>query len=106
MRAKRVDQNQPQVVKELREYGFSVELTHELGKGFPDFIIGFGDLFTIPVELKYGKGKLTKDEIEWHKRYKGYVIIAYNTKDVLRGVKIYLESLVKCLTNLTSQESD
>lgn len=100
---KRVDKNQPEVVAALRKYGFSVELTHTIGNGFPDFVVGFADLFTIPVELKSGKGKLTRDEIKWHENYKGYVIIAYNTEDVLKGIKRYLEMVMKCAIILTNQ---
>lgn len=92
-RIKKVDKNQSQVVKELRELGFSVELTHIVGKGFPDFIVGFGDIFTIPVELKSDKGTLTDDEKIFHERYQGYIIVAYNTDDVLNGIVEFLHKI-------------
>ena len=99
-KAKRVDSNQKQVVQELRDLGFSVALTYQLGKGFPDFVVGFNDLFNIPVELKSKGGKLTEDEIEFHKNYKGYIIIAFSTEDVIDGIRIYIELLMKCLQEM------
>lgn len=91
-KAKRVDKNQQQIVKQLRSLGFTVELTYRLGKGFPDFIIADG-FFTIPVELKSKGGKLTPDEIQFHNRYKGYIIIAYDIADILLGVCNFYEKL-------------
>lgn len=37
---KRVDRNQPEIVKAVRKAGASVGHTHEIGKGFPDIVIG------------------------------------------------------------------
>lgn len=92
-RAKRVDKNQAQIVKQLRKLGFSVELTYRLGKGFPDFIIGFNGLHTIPIELKSKGGTLTIDEKNWKNNYKGYIIVAYNLEDILLGIHEYYERI-------------
>lgn len=37
---KRVDRNQPEIVKALREQGASVAHTHQIGQGFPDIVVG------------------------------------------------------------------
>jgi hypothetical protein len=37
---KRVDRNQPEIVKAVRKAGATVGHTHEIGKGFPDIVIG------------------------------------------------------------------
>lgn len=92
-RAKRVDKNQKLIVEQLRNLGFSVTLTYELGKGKPDFYIGFGKWFTLPVELKSKGGTLTKDEIKFHDEYKGYIIIAYDLIDILKGVVKFYECI-------------
>lgn len=92
-RNKRVDKNQKEIVEFLRNLGFSVEYTYQIGKGFPDFIIGFNGVFTIPVELKSKGGKLTDDEKNFHGRYKGYIITAYNLEDILLGVHNFYECI-------------
>ena len=38
---KRVDNNQTQIVKALRDMGCTVEHLHAVGKGCPDIIVGF-----------------------------------------------------------------
>jgi hypothetical protein len=56
MRAKRVDRNQPEIVKALRQYGCSVLHTHTMGEGFPDLIVGHRHSRRIGfVEIKDGK---------------------------------------------------
>lgn len=64
-----------------------------MGKGFPDLIIGFGGLFTIPVELKEGKGKLTPDEQKFHDEYRGYTIVAYSLEEILLGIHEFYERI-------------
>lgn len=56
MRAKRVDRNQPEIVKALRAYGCSVWHTHMMGEGFPDLIVGHRRSNLIGfLEIKDGK---------------------------------------------------
>lgn len=86
--ARRIDKNQPEVTEELRSLGFSIIFTYTIGKGIPDFMVGFLGL-NLWVELKSGNGKLTTDETEFHSEYKGYVIIANSTLDVLEGFLSY-----------------
>lgn len=92
-KAKRVDSNQPIITKQLRQLGFSVDVTSRLGKGFPDLIIGFNGLHTVSIELKSKGGTLTNDEKNWQKNYKGYIIVAYDLEDILLGIHNYYEHL-------------
>lgn len=92
-KAKRVDKNQKLVVKQLRKLGYSVLITSSLGKGFPDFIIGFNNLFSVPVELKSEGGTLTKDEKDLHDSYKGYIIVAYSLEEILLGIHQFYERI-------------
>lgn len=92
-KAKRVDKNQKEIVEQLRELGYSVEYCYQVGKGFPDFIIGFYGKFTIPVELKSKGGILTEDEIKFHSRYKGYIIVAYSLEEILEKIQLFLTTL-------------
>ena len=86
-RIARVDSNQPAIVKLFRKLGCSVALTHMVGRGFPDFIVGVNGK-NIMVELKDGSKvpsarKLTKDEVDWHESWLGNVIIIESEEDVI-----------------------
>ena len=71
MRAKRVDKNQPQIVKALRDRGVSVFLLHTVGKGCPDLLCGINNT-TFLVEIKADeKATFTKDQIEFMAMWKG-----------------------------------
>ena len=71
MRAKRVDKNQSQIVKALRDRGVSVFLLHTVGKGCPDLLCGINNT-TFLVEIKAdAKATFTKDQIEFMAMWKG-----------------------------------
>ena len=63
MRAKRVDQNQKDVVKALRDSGAYVFHLHEVGQGCPDLLVGINNQ-TYLVEVKMPKGKFTDAQIK------------------------------------------
>jgi len=74
-RAAKVDANQKQVVKALRDAGATVQHLHAVGAGCPDLMVGFRGQ-THLVEVKDGKKppsarKLTPDQVEWHEAWKG-----------------------------------
>ena len=75
----RIDANQPEVVRAFRSCGATVGHTHMVGDGFPDIVVGFGgDNYLI--EIKDGDKppsgrKLTSDEEEWHREWRGSVHI-------------------------------
>lgn len=83
----RVDGNQKELTKELRSAGFSVALTHQLGKGFPDMVVGKYGVNTIwelkdPEKPPSGR-KLTPDELNWHSNWLGQVGIALTSKEII-----------------------
>jgi Holliday junction resolvase len=93
--AKRVDKNQEQLTKELRELGFSVYHTHALGKGFPDLIINNGIMNHL-IEIKASdKDKLTDSEKEFIKSF--HVIVGYSIEVILKEMLVYEYFLLKCL---------
>lgn len=102
MTYKKIDKNQNQVVKELRELGFSVPLTHTIGKGFPDFVVGFAG-YNLLVELKSNGGKLTKDEKDFHKSFTGTVVTCFNTQDVIDELVKYIET--SCVKKEQTEET-
>ena len=80
---KRVDANQPQITKELRDLGFSVAITSDLGKGFPDIEVGFGRL-NLLIEIKPDdKKKLTEHEKKFFENWQGQVSKNSNTGQII-----------------------
>jgi hypothetical protein len=89
--AAKVDANQAAIVQVLRDCGLEVELTHRLGKGFPDIVVGgynrrLDQLANLLVEIKVpGKeDDLTADEVKWHARWRGPKLIASSAESVLQ----------------------
>lgn len=74
-RAGRVDANQAETVKALRDAGMSVCILSSMGKGVPDLLVGWRGLNCL-LELKDGSKPpsaqvLTKDEQDWHGAWAG-----------------------------------
>ena len=84
-RAARVDVNQNAIVKELRNLGYSVAITSQLGSGFPDIVVGKGGV-NLLVELKATvKDKLTTHEKDFQDKWQGQYLVAYCVGDIVRG---------------------
>ena len=86
-RAAKVDDNQSKIVKAFRRMGWSVAPTHQLGKGFPDIVIGKSGV-NLLIEIKDGdkvpsKRKLTPDEEEFHAKWRGQIAIVESIDDVI-----------------------
>lgn len=84
---KRVDDNQVEIVKEFRAYGFSVGITSAVGHGFPDIVIGKNSR-NLLIEIKDGnkppnERRLTPDEARFHDAWRGSVRIVTCANDVL-----------------------
>ena len=80
--AKRVDQNQAEIVAALRSFGASVCDIHSVGRGCPDIIVSYGGA-TYLFEIKSPDGKLTPDEIKFHNEWRGVIHIIYCVEDAL-----------------------
>lgn len=92
MSPKRVDANQAQIVRILRDMGCSVAHMHELGKGAPDILVGFrGENFIFEIkdpDKPPSQRRLTEDEEKWHTRWKGQVntvLYAYDIVEIIKG---------------------
>lgn len=94
-RARKVDRNHGEVIKEFRRLGCSVQDLSGVGKGVPDLLVGAVSPFlpfrsNILVEIKDGpKAKLTPDQVKWHGEWKGQVCVVRNLEDVRNLVKLY-----------------
>lgn len=88
-RARKVDANQAEVIKEFRRLGCTVQDLSGVGKGVPDLLVGY-DRMNALVEVKDGpKAKLTPDQTVWHSKWNGQVCIVRNLEDVRNLVKSY-----------------
>ena len=87
-RAAKIDVNQPALVEQIRDLGYTVQHLHTLGKGCPDIMVG-GKGMNYLFEIKNPEydGKLTADEQEWHDMWKGQVDIVETIEDVLEVVR-------------------
>lgn len=74
-RAAKIDANQTEIVKVLRQMGCTVQPLHTVGDGCPDLLVGaFG--VTLLMEIKDGAKvpsarRLTEDQIIWHGKWTG-----------------------------------
>lgn len=93
-RARRIDVNQPTIVKHFRKLGCSVAILSEVGKGIPDILVSRlrSNLppWTALIEIKDGSKppsarKLTPDEQDFHNKWQGelYIIESIEQVDAL-----------------------
>ncbi|CAB5217929.1 hypothetical protein UFOVP202_25 [uncultured Caudovirales phage] len=90
--AKKVDKNQADVVKALRDYGADVHLLHMVGAGIPDLLVAYEGQ-TILMEVKDGADKkFTPDQIKFIAGWKGGHLYRVNSSeealDVLKSLKM------------------
>ena len=84
----RTDANQKAVVAELRQRGYSVMLTQQLGKGRSDFVVGAPGV-NLLVELKTDeKQVLTPDELDFHREWKGPLLRAETADQIADYMKL------------------
>jgi hypothetical protein len=85
---KRTDSNHAEIIKALRKIpNLSVFSTHEVGKGFPDIVIGYKGINYL-IEIKDGNKppsarKLTDAEVKFHNDWQGQIKIVNNLDEVL-----------------------
>lgn len=85
---KRTDRNHAEIINALRKIpNLSVFSTHEVGKGFPDIVIGYKGVNYL-IEIKDGNKppsarKLTDAELQFHSNWRGQIKIVNNLDEVL-----------------------
>jgi len=81
VRHKKVDANQPQIVKELRALGYSVELDHD------DILVGHNGR-TYWFEIKTGpKAVIKESQKKLLAEYKGHYKIALSTEMITKEIE-------------------
>jgi Holliday junction resolvase len=77
----KIDGNQHEIVKFLRACGYSVVSCANMGAGFPDLIAGKHGVNYL-IEVKNGRGKLTKQQVVWHDDWRGQVVVIRNLEEL------------------------
>ena len=88
--AKKVDKNQNEVVKTLRDYGADVHLLHMVGAGIPDLLVAYEGQ-TILMEVKDGADKkLTPQQITLFANWQGGPLHRVNSvQEAIEVLKSY-----------------
>lgn len=92
-RAAKKDTNHNAIAGALRDVGYLVHETHQLGAGFPDLTIGgidrkTGERRVWLVEVKEKGGSLTPDEVWFHTAWAGYVHIVRTVDEAYKLVGV------------------
>jgi Holliday junction resolvase len=91
-RAARVDANQNEIVTMLRKMGYSVAITSDCGKGFPDIVVGRSGrnyLFEIKDGNKVpSKQKLTDLEQQFADTWKGQYNVITCLDDAIKILRL------------------
>jgi hypothetical protein len=82
----KIDRCQPEIVKALRDAGATVAITSQVGKGFPDIVVGYNEVNYL-MELKVEDGKLTPDQRVFHSQWNGKVHIVRTSQEAIRLIK-------------------
>ena len=88
--AAKIDANQPDIVKALKDAGMSVQILSAVGKGVPDLLVGFRGV-NVLIEVKDGAKplsaqKLTADQANWHGAWAGQVTVTNCPDDAVCAV--------------------
>lgn len=91
-RAAKVDANQAEIVKALRQVGASVQSLASTGKGCPDLLVGIRGLNFL-IEVKDGAKpesdrKLTPDQVVWHQTWRGRVYVVESVEQALEVIRV------------------
>jgi hypothetical protein len=84
---KKVDANQPEIVKALRKAGATVQPLHVIGRGCPDILVGWHGRNYL-FEIKQAGCKLTGDEKDFHSQWLGQVGIVCKVEDALKLMEL------------------
>lgn len=86
-RAARVDKNQAEIVRALRDAGCAVLDISSVGGGAPDLIVSSRDgrLHLVEIKNRDARGRLNKLQQRWHESWAGEKpLVVYSVDDALR----------------------
>lgn len=88
----RIDANQPEIVKALRDMGATVQSLAAVGKGCPDLLVGYRAM-NLLFEIKDGAKPrsarcLTPAEVTWHLDWNGQIGIVETPSQAIDLVRL------------------
>lgn len=90
-RQAKVDANQAEIVRALRQFGATVQSLATVGEGTPDLLVGYcGANYCFEVKDSNqppSKRKLTRDEQTWHANWRGTVWIVESPQDAIKIIQ-------------------
>lgn len=93
-RKAKIDANQPDIVKALKDLGCSVQTLAQMGHGVPDLLVGWqGRNYLFEVKdgsRKPSERQLTIDEKAWHYPWRGQVCVIETIEDAIRTLQLCL----------------
>ena len=93
--AKKVDKNQAQIVKKLRDLGADVYLLHTVGHGIPDLLCAFAG-HTLLIEVKDGPDKkFTPDQLKFIANWKGGILARIDNEEAAERLLKSIDPIVK-----------
>ncbi len=88
-RAAKIDAKQPTIVEALEAVGASVQSLAGVGVGCPDLLVWYGTYYLLEIKNRDGRGvKLTDDQEDWHRDWKGTVHIVSTVKEALDAIGV------------------
>lgn len=85
-RAAKVDQNQPEIVKALRDVGAKVHHLHREGGGCPDLLVTTGIKRTFLLEVKMPGETVNKQQAEFIQAWPGEIHIVRTIEEAIAAV--------------------
>jgi len=90
-RAAHIDENQPDIVKALRQIGCSVQSLAAVGQGVPDLLWGlrgFNGLIEVKnPEQPPNKRALKPDQVTFHRDWRGHIDVVETPEQAIAAVK-------------------
>jgi hypothetical protein len=86
---RRVDNTQQTIIAALRKAGAVVTDIHDIGEGCADILCSWAGLW-LPMEIKSKGGKLTPDEIEWHKKQRAICPIVSTPEEAIEAFRRFI----------------
>lgn len=86
--AAKIDANQPEIVKALRQVGCTVQSLASTGKGVPDLLVASPSGCLYLMEVKDGDKppsarKLTPDQVKWHGDWNSEIHIVLSAEQAI-----------------------
>lgn len=84
------DANQPEIITALLKIGCSVYDASRVGE-IPDLLVGYRGC-SLLLEVKLPKGKLSKPQELWHKRWNGHSCVVRSPEEAIEAVLSHVKN--------------